>query len=241
MIAEMRTGNPDGAIHTSPRRGRAALALLSFVALVVVLVLWARSYLPEQLHVATVDGRLILLFADDGLTSYWSRIEHGQEVTPRPVPTAELWRKVQRGQFINRLTYSPPPGPNMPQVLLNPPPTVTRRLGVVWATEVRGGTPAPYRLLAIPFGYLAVALAIGPLAWLVGRARNRLRRRPGHCRQCGYDLRGSPGRCPECGAAAAAAPPVPAPASTELAEVPAVDRVDPSGSRGGVRAVKTVE
>ena len=29
----------------------------------------------------------------------------------------------------------------------------------------------------------------------------RRRRRPGHCPQCGYDLRASAGRCPECGAA----------------------------------------
>ena len=46
--------------------------------------------------------------------------------------------------------------------------------------------------LWVPFSIVAL-----PTAWLWWRDH---RRRPGHCRKCGYDLTGlTGGRCPECG------------------------------------------
>ena len=56
--------------------------------------------------------------------------------------------------------------------------------------------------------WVPMALAVIPLAGrvlLLRRARRR--RRPGLCRECGYDLRASPGQCPECGTPAAVATP----------------------------------
>ena len=59
------------------------------------------------------------------------------------------------------------------------------------------------RLRAWRLSYFAVMLPAAPLpAWWLGRtwlARRKLRREPGRCRRCGYDLRASSGRCPECG------------------------------------------
>jgi hypothetical protein len=52
---------------------------------------------------------------------------------------------------------------------------------------------APHPAWAAP---AAVVAALGVWRWW----RDRALRRPGHCRQCGYDLRASPDRCPECGA-----------------------------------------
>ncbi len=57
----------------------------------------------------------------------------------------------------------------------------------------------------VPTGLLVATTAVLPAGrggWWAWRRQRRLRRPPGTCRRCGYDLRASPGRCPECGSAA---------------------------------------
>ena len=57
-----------------------------------------------------------------------------------------------------------------------------------------------FERITFPLWLPAVAAAVLPALHLrrVGRER-WLRRNPGLCPSCGYDLRASPGRCPECG------------------------------------------
>jgi hypothetical protein len=59
-----------------------------------------------------------------------------------------------------------------------------------------------YRNLLVPHWSLAAAALVLPLVWTRKRWMERARRKPGHCAECGYDLRAhKPGeRCPECGA-----------------------------------------
>lgn len=57
--------------------------------------------------------------------------------------------------------------------------------------------------VAIPYWLVLFVTALLPGRTLARLARDRYRRafRPGVCRSCGYDLRGTPERCPECGTA----------------------------------------
>lgn len=59
-------------------------------------------------------------------------------------------------------------------------------------------------LLFIPYWAIAAPLALLPAWWALTYRRRRERLRQGHCRRCGYDLRGTPHRCPECGTPAEA-------------------------------------
>lgn len=51
----------------------------------------------------------------------------------------------------------------------------------------------------VPYWMIAVAAILPPLAWIRWRWRRSRLASPGHCPQCGYDLRATLDRCPECG------------------------------------------
>jgi hypothetical protein len=59
-----------------------------------------------------------------------------------------------------------------------------------------GGLPGRHQWVSVSLAYPLFLFAILPAL----AARRAWRpRRPGLCRQCGYDLRATPGLCPECG------------------------------------------
>jgi hypothetical protein len=75
-----------------------------------------------------------------------------------------------------------------------PKPSLHTFINFLWVS-IPAGTAigVPLWACAIPFAYL-------------GRRYLRLSQQPspGHCPQCGYDLRATPDRCPECGTLAPA-------------------------------------
>lgn len=61
------------------------------------------------------------------------------------------------------------------------------------------GTAVVYhdRSIAAPCWFLSCLFTVVPATFIIRRYRRRTE--PGHCAQCGYDLRATPDRCPECG------------------------------------------
>jgi hypothetical protein len=192
------------------RPGRNPLALVAALSLLACLAAawcWAFSFAPADLHAGVTDGRLILLFAEPGLTEYWERTRvdaagHSfRDPSAATVDVVGLWRRARQGQSITpgyvRL------GPNGPQRRLptKPPPRVAGLAGFVAVTEPSADA-SPYRLIVLPLAYVVALMAIAPGVWTVLAVRRHARSRNGRCTQCGYDLRATAGRCPECGAAA---------------------------------------
>jgi hypothetical protein len=180
------------------RLARHVFTLCSAVSLVLCVTacaLWVRSYFPEHFYVAPVDGRLVLLFADDNVRMHWTRSRVGVPNDPH-VSVPVLWAMVKRGQFIgpDRTTGggSGTGGSQRLFAIVNTPPDVRAFLGVEYVTETAAGVSAGYTLVAVPFAYPALLLAIAPGLWVFRRVRARRRHGDGRCENCGYDLIPSP-------------------------------------------------
>jgi hypothetical protein len=147
------------------------------LAMAVILLLWVRSYLPDNTIVRFHRGHIAVFFAAGSAARRFD-------------PTSSSYF----GSF-DAIAYC------RQVAQANNYPTG----GVAGFEWIGIGTSDYLCVLLIPFWAVALlALAASIWAWLAYR-RRRERDRPGHCNACGYDLKGNlSGVCPECGAAAAA-------------------------------------
>ena len=146
--------------------------LLPLLALAITLLLWARSYLPEQTVIRFHQGRVALFFAG------------GSAVQRFNPASSDYFGTFDAIAYCRRVA----------QANGNP-------AGGVAGFEWIGIGKSDYLcVLLIPFWAVALtALAASVWAGLAYR-RQRDRARPGHCKACGYDLKGNvSGVCPECG------------------------------------------
>jgi hypothetical protein len=164
------------------------LALLSLMLLVGVVAVWMRSYLPQDVWLRCIEGRLMVVACngDKDVASCFSPDRSGGGDQSRA-----FYRALRSGSPVRPMNPTPPP----------PPAVVHRFLGIeAAAVTFFGGSPPAYRVAVIPLAYLAAPLAVLPAAWVARRVRRRGYRRCGRCGHCGYDLTGNvSGVCPECG------------------------------------------
>jgi len=152
-----------------PRRPSRVVAVLPLALLVLVLLLWLRSYLPDDFYCRPVKGRLVLFFLN-GSYSRWLQ----------PAAAESLGGELVVEQLVSAADIH------------------VRLLGFE-VNDSRGNTYPAYAIVAIPFVWLAVPLAAASAWSVTTYRRRRAWASGGLCRQCGYDLRGSAGACPECG------------------------------------------
>jgi hypothetical protein len=148
-------------------------ALLSLVLCATVVVLWVRSYMSETLLLESRSGRLLIIGMDSGTTGV------------RDARNSQTCDQFLDGLFA-------------PQYFKTPP-REHRLLGFYCASG-NSGKDGPFHIVAVPYWFILLLLALVPVAWLGRRRRAKRRRLAGRCPACGYDLRATPNQCPECGA-----------------------------------------
>jgi hypothetical protein len=152
-----------------PRRTSRVVAFLPPALLGIVLLLWLRSYLPDDFYCRPVKGRLILFFLN-GTYSRWL-----QPAAPDHEGAELVFEQLVSGADVH-----------------------VRLLGFELAAS-NGNVFPGFAALAVPFVWVAVPLAAASVWSVAAYRRRRAWASPGRCSQCGYDLRGSAGPCPECG------------------------------------------
>jgi hypothetical protein len=154
------------------RQLRQALWALPIVLIGLVLLLWLRSYLPDDMFVRSHRGRVVIFFAASFESRHFDRSVESYSSTP-----GELNR-------CRRIAFAR----NQP---------VHEIIGF----ESIGIAPDADQICAllIPYWFIVLMMCAATVWWWVVYHSRRDRRLPGHCRGCGYDLRGSQGQCPECG------------------------------------------
>ncbi len=190
-------------------RGFTVVTAVSSLLLVAMVVVWIRSYwiadtvhwsaweyngseVNRQLEERTLNlGSGIVCYGHEftrGNTNYFSglRTRHGDrdrwmEWTTKPASTGAV--RVGGSGFWNEHGFA---------YVYNRSDSSLSSYVSWWR-----GIMLPLWTLCLLFGLLPISALFVKMK----ERRRRVRRRPGHCGSCGYDLRARPERCPECGTA----------------------------------------
>jgi hypothetical protein len=145
------------------------VAFLPPALLLLVLLLWLRSYLPDDFYCRPVHGRVVLFYLN-GPYSHWLE----------PTATDHQGADIALDQLAS--------GSDL-----------RFRFAGVEVLASNWNVYPTFAVLAVPFGWLALPLAVASGWSIASYRRRRAWAATGRCRQCGYDLRATTTTCPECG------------------------------------------
>ena len=154
---------------------RLAIALLCILLLILCVVAWVRSYLPEHFTLRTADGAVVFIFYDQEV----ARSLITPNGTKLHLGTREALNYAQNWQ-----TQGTP---------------TTARFLKFEVSYTKGQPSWGFFIVSIPFWFLALPLTATTAISIVSLRRHRRWKARGCCPACGYDLRATPAHCPECG------------------------------------------
>lgn len=184
-------GTPKSAASHSSGVGRFLFWL--FILIGIILLRWWSVRYADAFVFCTRAGNV------QGLVSY-----RGQML----LAVSNLSLGPERSLTIERISESAGRFSGMYELIYDGVAGRKRVAGFGMAASKRGDLPgnAVHTVLAAPHWFFILLLLIPTLRAGLQVVRTRRRIRKGHCRHCGYDLRGAAGPCPECGGTNAAGP-----------------------------------
>jgi hypothetical protein len=173
---------------------RRFLFVVIFLAWLLVLTLWVRSYWAFD-TLGFRWSRHYVISSDRGLICFERRIPNPEYMKYAALPAIPHPSSISFICELNGEGSTHPPRHSQP-------PWVPFETGPGVLPGLFTHPPYSGRAISVPAYALAIPLSLWPLWTLYRRIRTR-RHLPGHCPACGYNLSGNPSAtaCPECGKA----------------------------------------
>lgn len=168
---------------------RFSFVMLSAISLLLgltVLVLWPRSHVTADQWYVIVPEHEFYCYSNRGSVTFIHCTHHSRRST-------RAWNARETGEdfYTDIAPKVPALGGTRFSIL---------GIGYVWCPAI-GPEPGytNFHLLRLPYFFLLIIAAIGPICSVRAFRRWRHRQSLHLCQNCGYDLRASKERCPECG------------------------------------------
>lgn len=183
---------------------------LSLIVLVLLVVLWRRSYSRYEGIVHFGTGSPTACISNPETTKTMIEVDtHSTGVVSYrgQLTWASVANPLRSDPWQSFSVHVDAPPRDVTALMFEP--THLSKRGISWDSTLTKGFYAdtngvPWRLgysyFTIPYWFLILAAAILPWRWSMNYMLRQRRLREGRCLACGHDLKGQGGKCSECGA-----------------------------------------